>query len=233
MKTYKIHLLRHGLTEANLSGLCAGTSDFPLLDEGKAELEALRDSGCYPYAERYFCSPLLRCRQSMAAMYPDAEPEIAGDLHEHDFGVFEGRPFAELADEPAFVSWLKNGGQGEIPGGESMEAMLRRVSAAFDRIVKDLMSHGQTSAVICTHGGVMMALLSAYGLPERPAADYMVGNGRGFTLRITPSVWMRGGKFEIAAEIPEGDAFSVRGEQMRMIKELAGIEDDSEPLQEV
>ena len=34
MKTYKIHLIRHGQTEANAKGLYIGMTDLPLSPEG-------------------------------------------------------------------------------------------------------------------------------------------------------------------------------------------------------
>ena len=44
MKTYKIHLIRHGLTEDNLKGLYAGHTDTSLCDEGKAQILQLLDN---------------------------------------------------------------------------------------------------------------------------------------------------------------------------------------------
>ena len=42
MKSYKIHLIRHGQTEANEKGLYIGRTDLPLSPAGLAELLALR-----------------------------------------------------------------------------------------------------------------------------------------------------------------------------------------------
>ena len=39
MKTFKLHLIRHGLTSGNLQGLYIGSgTDIPLCDEGRAQL---------------------------------------------------------------------------------------------------------------------------------------------------------------------------------------------------
>ena len=64
MLTYKIHLLRHGLTQANLDGRYIGRTDLPLCPEGRARLEKLRDACEYPWVERVYTSPLLRARQT-------------------------------------------------------------------------------------------------------------------------------------------------------------------------
>ena len=38
MKNYKIHLIRHGMTEANETGLYIGTTDLPLSPAGLRDL---------------------------------------------------------------------------------------------------------------------------------------------------------------------------------------------------
>lgn len=48
MKTYKIHLIRHGQTEANAKGLYIGMTDLPLSPEGLAELLTLKREYTYP-----------------------------------------------------------------------------------------------------------------------------------------------------------------------------------------
>ena len=48
MKTFKLHLIRHGMTAGNLQGLYIGSgTDIPLCDEGRAQLK----SGQAEYAD--------------------------------------------------------------------------------------------------------------------------------------------------------------------------------------
>ena len=48
MKTYKIHLIRHGLTDANLDGRYIGSkSDVPLSASGVDELRLLKENTEY------------------------------------------------------------------------------------------------------------------------------------------------------------------------------------------
>ena len=43
MKYYKLHLIRHGLTQGNLDGRYIGSgTDLPLCAEGRAQLEELK-----------------------------------------------------------------------------------------------------------------------------------------------------------------------------------------------
>lgn len=59
MKTYKIHLIRHGQTEANAKGLYIGMTDLPLSPEGLGELLELKQNFVYPEAVSLFYKP--RC----------------------------------------------------------------------------------------------------------------------------------------------------------------------------
>ena len=45
MKTFKLHLIRHGMTAVNLQGLYIGSgTDLPLCDEGRAQLAELKEN---------------------------------------------------------------------------------------------------------------------------------------------------------------------------------------------
>ena len=71
MRTYKIHLIRHGLTQGNLEGKYIGSTDLPLCPQGMAQLEGLLQEGEYPPVDRVYTSPLLRARQTAELLFPD------------------------------------------------------------------------------------------------------------------------------------------------------------------
>ena len=96
MKSYKIHLIRHGRTQANEEGLYVGRTDLPLSPGGLNALLALREGGGYPTAGRFFTSPLTRCRQTLEVLYPGCRQEVGEGLAECDFGRWEGRSAASL-----------------------------------------------------------------------------------------------------------------------------------------
>lgn len=201
MKSYKIHLIRHGQTEANEKGLYIGRTDLPLSPAGLAELLALRAENGYPGAARFFTSPLSRCRQTLEVLYPGCRQEIAEGLAECDFGEWDGCSVQELGRDERFQKWL-SGERQEIPGGESAAAFQSRVTGAFEGIVSELLCKGDTEAVICTHGGVIMMLMAAYALPRAQMHQWAADGGRGFTLRITPGLWMREPVAEAISVIP-------------------------------
>lgn len=205
MKSYTIHLIRHGLTAGNAEGRYIGSTDLPLSASGVKRLEELAKKKPYPKADVYFCSPLKRCTQTMKILYPEAKPILIDDLRECDFGAWEGKTAKEIAaNDPAFARWIAGEGKEVVPpGGESGAQFYQRTCAAFEKIVKGLMTSGITSAVIVAHGGSLMSILSAYGLPRAEFYDWMTESGCGYSMRITPSLWMRSMVGEVYAKIPE------------------------------
>ncbi len=201
MKTYKIHLLRHGTTAANDDGRYIGRTDLPLSPEGLAGLLQLREQYQYPGGVRFFTSPLTRCRQTLEVLYPGCTPEVVDGLAECDFGDWEGKSIRELKADERFLQWME-GKTRTVPGGEDTEAFRARVCAAFESIVNDMLHHGDTEAVVCTHGGVITMLMHLYALPRLDPKDCLAAAGEGFTLRVTPSVWMSEPLAEALCVIP-------------------------------
>ena len=105
MKTYKIHLIRHGLTQGNLDGQYVGHKDIPVCEQGLLSLRQMKNEMTYPDSPVLFCSPLLRCRQTAKELFPDKEPIIINELIEYNFGEFEGH----TADELKITRYSKNG----------------------------------------------------------------------------------------------------------------------------
>lgn len=190
MKSYKIHVIRHGLTEGNERGLYIGQTDLPLSPAGLADLLRKKEEAVYPAAKYFYCSPLTRCRQTLEVLYPNNNAEVVTELSECDFGDWDGKSAEELKYDEAFEQWI-TGASTAIPNGEDAAAFQARVMAAFESIVEDVMKKGDGDAVICTHGGVIMLIMAAYALPQADVSAWGAEAGCGFTLRVSPSLWMR------------------------------------------
>ena len=203
MKTYKIFLIRNALTQGNTEGKYIGQTDEPLCEEGILQLKDLIENYNYPKAEAVFSSPLLRCIQTAANIYPENKPIIITDLSECNFGEFEGHTADELSASEEFSLWLKGSQDAAPPFGESNRDFSKRVRECFIKIVDGLIKTGTTSASIITHGGVIMTILSSFGLPELSMHEWLTPSGCGFTLCITPSIWSRINKAEVISEIPD------------------------------
>ena len=89
MKTYKIHLIRHGLTEANEQGIYIGRTDLALTADSVNQLKQIRKNYTYPDVSVVYSGPLTRCVQTAQILYPDREIQTVDNLTEYDFGDFE------------------------------------------------------------------------------------------------------------------------------------------------
>ena len=203
MKSYQIHMIRHGLTAENCKGAYIGSTDVPLSGEGIQKLKNYGAAFVYPGAAVLYTSPLQRCIQTCNILYPAIKQRSVPGLGECDFGAWEGKTAEQLKGEDGFQTWLANSADFAPPGGESGAQFTKRICLAFESMVTNLMKTGETSAVVVTHGGVIMTLLSVYGLPHAKPYDWRMDNGFGYSLRITPSLWMRDKVAEVYARIPE------------------------------
>lgn len=207
MKSYRVHLIRHGAIEDTYKGLYVGTTDVGLSNEGERELRILESEMRYPYAKAVFTSPLKRCTQTAGILYPDLEPIVLDQLSEMNFGEWECKSAEELKDDPDFVKWLSGDNSVKPERGESTDNFTRRVCNIFIDIVNGLMKTGYEDAVIITHGGVMNLLLAVFGLPKANPFDWQCDNGYGYSLRITPSLWQRDMVCEVYSKQPLGEEY--------------------------
>ena len=185
MKSYQIHFIRHGATAANREGRYVGVTDTPLSQEGIGKLEDMNRRYSYPGAPVFYVSPLKRCVETCKIIYPQVTPILVPALSECNFGEWEGKTAEELKEDPKFQQWLENGQKTAPPGGESGEDFTIRVLNAFDKLVEGMLRTGTTQAVVVTHGGVIMTILSAS------------------SVRITPGLWMRDKVMEVYAKVPK------------------------------
>lgn len=207
MKNYRLHFIRHGLTQANQRGAYAGRrTDVELAPEGIRELLELKETYEYPKVDLVVCSPLTRCIQTAGVLYPQAELQVVPAMAEIDFGEFDGLTLEELQDREDYRRWLKNSLTEAPPGGESMEEFGSRVAVGLSSILAYVMKEQVQDTAIVTHGGVIRAVLTVMALPRLSPGQMMVGNGRGYTCFATPQLWMRDRVIEVAGVMPHGAA---------------------------
>lgn len=202
MKSFTIYLFRHGLTKGNLNAQYIGHTDLPITTDSISALKNIKARHHYPEVAAVFVSPLRRCAESAAIMFPKNNPLVINELIEYDFGEFEGLTAKELSGVEKFTSWLRGDMYARPPGGESNAEFFSRVCGAFEKIVEGMIKSSTQTAAIVGHAGVLMAILACYGLPEAPMAHWQMEAGYGFKLRITPSLWMRANKLEVADTAP-------------------------------
>ena len=167
-------LIRHGQTQGNLEHRYIGCrTDESLGPEGIA---ALQGKG-YPPVSKVFVSPMKRCLETAALLYPGISVEVVDDLRECDFGDWENKNYAELNGNPDYQAWIDSGGELPFPNGENRAQFAARCVAAFESIREQ-----EEDCAIIAHGGTIMAIMERYAQPRGSYYDFQVGNGGGFVL---------------------------------------------------
>lgn len=206
MKGYHIYILRHGLTEANENGVYIGKTDLPLSDAGREALEDKYEQLDYPKVQRVYSSPLERALQSAEILFPDREIVIVDDLREMDFGVFEGLPAEELTGLDSFKKWLKGGLDNPPPNGETLRSMMLRCYSALNLMILDMMKNGITEAGAVTHSGILMNMMSCFGLPKKKPMEFACSPGEGYEILVSAMMWQNGNTFEIRGRVPANES---------------------------
>lgn len=173
----QLTLIRHGLTAGNVQRLFYGSTDLPLLPEGLAALEQLRQSGSYPQAGRFYTSGMRRANQTLAALYGPVAYAVLPGLQEIDFGEFEMKSYPELCNLPGFQAWITGDNEANVcPGGESGVQVTRRALAALAPLLA-----AEEDAVCITHGGVIGGVLAQW-FPQGNRYDWTPQPGHGFQI---------------------------------------------------
>lgn len=202
MKTYSIYLFRHGLTKGNLNAQYIWHTDLPLTTDSISAIRNIKATEHYPKVSAVFSSPLKRCKDSAAIMFPENNILIIDDFIEYNFGEFEGLTAEELKDNEDFKTWLSGGIDATTPFGESNAQFAQRICAAFEKVIDGSIKTGTDNIAIVGHAGVLMTILACYGLPEAPMAHWQMDAGYGYKLRLTPSLWMQARKIEVIDTSP-------------------------------
>lgn len=206
MKGYRLCILRHGRTKANEEGIYIGRTDYPLSEAGKEQLREMYETHEYPKVERVYSSPLERAVQSAQILFPDREITEVEDLQEMDFGVFEGLPAEELLELDTYKKWLKGGLDNPPPNGESLRNMMVRCYTALNGIILDMMKEDVTSAGVMTHSGILMNMMSCFGLPKYKPMEFACPVGHGYEILVTAQMWQQSYAFEILGRVPDYSA---------------------------
>lgn len=161
---HEIWLIRHGETEWTLSGAHTSRTDLPLTPTGEQKAAALKPVLQGKRFALALSSPMQRAIRT--AKLAGFDPEIDHNLHEWDYGEYEGRTTQDIQrDAPGWNIWTTT-----PPGGESAA----QVEARAKRVIARVQSAGG-DAVLFGHGH-MFRVLAATWLEMEPQ------RGRSFAL---------------------------------------------------
>ncbi|MGD0380290.1 MAG: histidine phosphatase family protein [Acidimicrobiales bacterium] len=158
----RLVVVRHGATEWSRSGRHTGRTDLPLLDEGRRQAEELgRRLAGHDFA-LVLTSPLERARQTCEIAGFGARAQECDDLHEWDYGEYEGLTTDEIWERrPGWSLW-----EDGVPGGESAQD----VAVRADRVIA-LARSRRGDVLVFAHAHVLRVMGARWvGLDARAGA---------------------------------------------------------------
>ena len=169
-----IYMIRHGRTEANEKWLYCGSTDLPLSEAGREELQGIH----YEIDNiRFLTSGMKRANETLHILFGDMPYQVDSRFREVDFGIFEMQSYYAIKDTPAFQAWVTGDNEANVPPeGESGLQMKQRVLEAFSEITED--------TVLVAHGGVIAAIMEHLFPDENKSRyDWQPRNGKGYCLK--------------------------------------------------
>jgi broad specificity phosphatase PhoE len=158
-------LVRHAETEWSLNGRHTGRTDLPLTDRGREVAAALREPLQAWQFALVLVSPSRRARETCELCGLGAEAQVRDDLHEWDYGDYEGLTTAEIRERrPGWVLWRDG-----CPGGESPA----EVGARGDRVIVEVA--GSDGDVALFSHGHMLRVLGARWIALPPGGGGRLG----------------------------------------------------------
>lgn len=205
MRSYNIHIIRHGATALDNEKKFHGCRiDDELSNVAVKELINLRSNFIYPSVDAVYTSTLTRCLQTADVIYPNVERINVPLLNELDFGDFTEKSIDELSILPEFKAWMADAYHTAPPNGESGEQFMKRILNGFNWVVRDMMKAEIFDSAIITHGNTITSLLSGVAIPRKQPQQWLVTCGRGYTCRLTAQLWHRDGIIEVLGYLPHG-----------------------------
>lgn len=151
-----IYLLRHGQTTQ--PGTFTGITEVLLSDAGEDQIREIAPLLKSVDIEHCYCSPLVRCRDTLRLLELSCDFTVDRSLKEINFGLWEGLDYNRIKqDFPGEIKrWDKQRERFSFPGGENVGEFNTRVKQWFD----DLVHKGHNRVLVVAHGGVLRVGLS-------------------------------------------------------------------------
>lgn len=158
-------LLRHGETEWSRDGLHTGLTDIPLTPRGEEAARLLAPALARHRVARVVSSPLQRAVRTaeLAGLAARAEVSVDPDLHEWDYGAYEGLTTPQIREQrPDWWLWR----DGVLPGqgqfhGETADQVGERADRALDR-VRPMLERDDGDVVLVAHGHLLRVLTARW-----------------------------------------------------------------------
>lgn len=150
----QLTLIRHGITDWNVTGKFQGHTDTPLSEEGRLQAQALAKHLKKAKVDLIYSSSLSRALETAKIVFPNRDIIQDHRLRELNFGAFEGFTHDENMRHEQGPWWFSDPFKNQAPNGESYEILRQRVVAWMEGLPEDKHS------VAFTHSGTIQMLVS-------------------------------------------------------------------------
>ncbi len=154
--TGRLILVRHGESEGNAARRFTTSPEIELTALGWEQAHEAGHRIRVDFSPtRLIASSFRRAQQTASAIAAAVglDIETEHELRERDFGIYAGRPYDSVFEDPAFQ--MEKRWEWTPEGGESLLDVSARVVPATLRIAE---ANPTTDVVIVSHGGVMLTL---------------------------------------------------------------------------
>lgn len=161
----KLVLWRHGVTDWNERGVFQGQTDVPLNDRGLKQAVAAAPRLAAFGPEAIVSSPMLRARQTAAALAELVAVDVVVDdrMSEINVGTWTGQSMADvMADDPSVLAAVRSGKDYQRSAtGETMTQVGARAGQCLRQVALD--HAGRTAVVVSHSGAIRMGVASLLG----------------------------------------------------------------------
>ncbi|RLA63901.1 MAG: histidine phosphatase family protein [Epsilonproteobacteria bacterium] len=192
MKKY-FYIFRHGETDYNQKGICQGSLDIPLNENGLGQARELLNKLKDKKIEIIYSSDLKRARKTAEILSENMKIPIVLDerLREFNLGEAEGLTKLEAIEKFGIETWDNfrsyniAGNPVGFPGGETQVDVLKRTLS----FLEDLTNQSTVRHMaISTHGGILRNIIHHF-LPPK-SEPIPIPNCVLYLLRFTaPGTW--------------------------------------------
>ena len=163
-----LYLIRHGETTWNRDKRFQGHTDVALTEQGLWQAGRLRQKLQKVDFSAIYTSDLSRAMATAreSTLNTKLTVQTTSSLREIHFGDWEGKRFEDIMEQDPCRGrqWFRDPGKTAIPGGESDDAISRRIREFLSEMIE---KHGGETVALFTHGGLIRyILMEALGLPR-------------------------------------------------------------------
>ena len=159
----KLYIVRHGEAYGNINRIFQGITDGEITENGKKQIEKLRDSLKEISFDKIYSSDLKRTKVTCEILAGNSEIIFDERLREIDGGRWENKRFEKIPFLFPISSyfWTRKMHNLKMPGGESIKDLFNRGWSFINDMLNDL-DGNEENILIVTHGTMIKVLVSQF-----------------------------------------------------------------------